>query len=60
MIGYFPTYTLGNLYAAQLFAKAREEVSDLDEAFARGDFSGLLAWLRKRIHRQGGRHCAAR
>ena len=60
MIGYFPTYTLGNLYAAQLFAKARAEVSDLDDAFARGDFSGLLAWLRDRIHRQGGRYSAAR
>ena len=60
LIGYFPTYTLGNLYAAQLFAKAREEVSDLDEGFGRGDFSGLLDWLRDRIHRQGGRYSAVR
>ena len=60
MIGYFPTYTLGNLYAAQLFAKAREEVSDLDESFGRGDFSGLLGWLRDRVHRPGGRYSAAR
>jgi carboxypeptidase Taq len=60
LVGYFPTYTLGNLYGAQLFAKAREEVGDLDAAFARGDFSGLLRWLRDRLHRQGGRYPAAR
>ncbi len=59
MIGYFPTYTLGNLYAAQIFAKAQHEVSGLDAAFAVGDFSGLLAWLRDRIHRHGGRYSAA-
>ena len=60
MIGYFPTYTLGNLYAAQLFAQVRREVGDLDEAFGRGDFSGLLDWLRDRIYRQGGRYPVAR
>lgn len=60
MIGYFPTYTLGNIYAAQLFARARKEVSDLDEAFGRGDFSGLLGWLRERVHRHGGRYSATR
>jgi carboxypeptidase Taq len=60
LIGYFPTYTLGNLYAAQLFTKAREEVGDLDAAFALGDFSGLLGWLRDKIYRQGGRYPAAR
>jgi carboxypeptidase Taq len=56
LFGYFPTYTLGNLYAAQLFARAREELGDLDAAFARGDFAGLLDWLRSRIHRQGRRY----
>jgi carboxypeptidase Taq len=60
LVGYFPTYTLGNLYAAQLFAKASEEVNGLDAAFARGDFSGLLGWLRDRLHRHGGRYPAAR
>src|SRR5262249_36599432 len=47
LIGYFPTYTLGNIYAAQLFARARAELGDIDEAFARGDFSSLLGWLRQ-------------
>src|SRR5262249_29593311 len=60
MIGYFPTYTLGNVFAAQLFARAAAEVGNLDQAFARGDFSGLLGWLREKVHGQGGRYPAAR
>jgi carboxypeptidase Taq len=56
MFGYFPTYTLGNILAAQLFARARQEVGGLDEAFARGDFGGLLGWLREKMYRQGGRY----
>lgn len=55
-IGYFPTYTLGNLYAAQFFAKAQEELGDLGEMFARGEFAPLLSWLRKNIHAQGSRY----
>jgi carboxypeptidase Taq len=53
--GYFPTYTLGNVLAAQLFARASRDLGDLDPAFARGDFSGLLGWLREKVHRPGGR-----
>ncbi len=56
LFGYFPTYTLGNLYAAQLFAKAQSELGGLDEAFARGDFTPLLDWLRAKVHRQGQRY----
>ena len=52
-MGYFPTYTLGNLYAAQLFAAAREQLGDLDAQFARGDFATLLGWLREHVHRHG-------
>jgi carboxypeptidase Taq len=59
MIGYFPTYTLGNVFAAQLFARAAEELGDLAGAFARGDFAGLLGWLRDRVYRQGGCYPAA-
>ena len=55
-IGYFPTYTLGNLYAAQFFEQARKDLGDLDAQFARGEFSPLLAWLRKNIHRHGKRY----
>jgi carboxypeptidase Taq len=60
LIGYFPTYTLGNLFAAQLFDQAATELSDLGEAFARGDFGELLAWLRRKVYRQGHRYPAAR
>jgi carboxypeptidase Taq len=59
LFGYFPTYTLGNLFAAQLFAKASAELGDLSEPFARGEFRGLLGWLRERIHREGHRYPSA-
>lgn len=51
--GYFPTYTLGNLYGAQFFEKAHEDLGDLSAKFAVGDFSDLLGWLRENIHRYG-------
>jgi len=51
--GYFPTYTLGNLIAAQLFAAARRTLGDLDAAFARGEFAPLLGWLRENVHAHG-------
>jgi carboxypeptidase Taq len=56
LFGYFPTYTLGNLFAAQLFARAREELGSLDEQFASGQFAELLNWLRDRVHRHGRRY----
>jgi carboxypeptidase Taq len=58
-IGYFPTYTLGNLYAAQFFAQARADLGDLDAQFRRGEFAPLKEWLNAKIHRQGQRHRAA-
>jgi len=57
-IGYFPTYSLGNLYSAQFFNRAREELGNLDEQFARGEFTPLREWLREKIHRQGQRYRA--
>ena len=59
LIGYFPTYSLGNLYAAQVFAQAKAELSDLPGSFARGDFRPLRDWLREKIHRHGQRYSAA-
>jgi carboxypeptidase Taq len=56
LIGYFPTYTLGNVIAAQLYARAEEELGDLTGAFARGDFTSLLGWLRAKIYHRGGRY----
>jgi carboxypeptidase Taq len=59
MFGYFPTYTLGNAFAAQLMARAAEELGDLDELFARGELVVLRDWLHERIYREGGRFSAA-
>ncbi|MBI1903517.1 MAG: carboxypeptidase M32, partial [Planctomycetia bacterium] len=44
-LGYFPTYTLGNLYAAQFMEQARKDLGDLDEDFRRGQFARLKEWL---------------
>jgi len=57
-VGYFPTYTLGNLYAAQLWEAIQRDLPDLDEAIAGGEFGGLLGWLRDQIHRHGRRYSA--
>ncbi len=53
--GYFPTYTLGNLYAAQIFEKIREDIPDIDSHFERGEFAPLKAWLNENLHRHGSR-----
>lgn len=50
--GYFPTYTLGALIAAQLFAAARAAMSDLAEQIGRGEFVPLFQWLRDKVHAQ--------
>jgi carboxypeptidase Taq len=55
-LGYFPTYTLGNLYAAQFMERARHDLGDLDEDFRRGEFGRLKGWLNEKIHRQGQRY----
>jgi carboxypeptidase Taq len=53
LFGYFPTYTLGNLYAAQLYASAQTDLGTFDERFSQGDFLPLLEWLREHVHRPG-------
>lgn len=53
--GYFPSYALGNMIAAQLWYHALCELPGLLEGFARGQFSRLLAWLRDKVHRRGKR-----
>ena len=59
LFGYFPTYSLGNLYAAQFFAHAEQDLGDLDEQFRRGEFQPLREWLREHIHRHGRRYSPA-
>jgi carboxypeptidase Taq len=58
LIGYFPCYTLGNIFAAQLFAAARLDLGDIERQFAIGDFGNLLSWLRHNVHRHGQRFLA--
>ena len=58
-IGYFPTYTLGNLMSSQIFARLRQDLPDLDDQIAAGRFDELLAWLRTSIHRHGRKFTAA-
>ncbi len=52
-IGYFPSYTLGNIISVQLFAAVQRAHPDLPEQFRRGQFGTLLAWLRQHVHRYG-------
>jgi carboxypeptidase Taq len=52
-IGCFPTYALGNLYAAQFFAALRRDIPCLDEDLARGEPGGIREWLAQNIHRHG-------
>ncbi len=59
LIGYFPTYTLGNLYAAQFFEAIRAETPDLDDRIAKGDMSAVLDWSRTHVHALGRRYSAS-
>jgi len=54
--GYFPTYSLGSFYAAQLFAAANAQISGLQNNIEKGDTSKLLDWLRTNIHQYGRRY----
>jgi carboxypeptidase Taq len=51
--GYFPSYSLGNLYAASLGAKIQEEIPTLWTQVESGNFEEVLTWLRKNIHHRG-------
>ncbi len=53
LMGYFPTYTIGNLVAAQLWERLAIDVPDLDAAIEQGDFTPLREWLRENVHRHG-------
>ncbi len=52
-LGYFPTYAIGNVVAAQLWAAARADIPDLDERLEAGEPAALREWLRERVHRYG-------
>lgn len=54
LFGYFPTYTLGNVYAGCLHAALRRDVPGLDAALAEGDTAPATTWLREKVQRHGG------
>ena len=58
-LGYFPTYTLGNLNAAQLMVAAEKRVPGLTDQLAQGDYAPLLSWLRQNVHQHGRRYLPA-
>lgn len=56
LVGYFPTYALGNLISAQLWEKMLAEHPDIPAKMTEGDFSQILAWLRENVHRHSSRY----
>ena len=52
-LGYFTTYTLGAMYAAQIFNAAKKDMPDLEKNIEDGKFSGLREWLREKVHKLG-------
>jgi carboxypeptidase Taq len=52
-LGYFPTYSLGNVMSAQIWERMLEDVPDVEEQMSRGEFSALREWLREHVHRHG-------
>ncbi|WP_128477422.1 carboxypeptidase M32 [Halorussus pelagicus] len=54
--GYFPTYSLGSVLAAQLFDSAEDDIENLDENVAEGDFEPLHDWLTENVHQHGSRY----
>ena len=58
-LGYFPTYTLGNLNAAQLMFAAEKRVPGLRDQLAQGNYTPLLHWLRENVHQYGRRYLPA-
>jgi len=55
LVGYFPTYALGNLIAGQLFEQAHLETPDLDTQLSSGELRGLREWLREHVHQYGAK-----
>ena len=55
LMGYFPTYTLGNLYGAQFFHQAQQDLPDLQAQIGRGELLNLKTWLNDKVHSRGSR-----
>jgi carboxypeptidase Taq len=52
-MGYFPTYTLGNVLSLQFFQQTLKDMPDLQEQFSQGEFGGLIEWFKEKIHQHG-------
>jgi len=57
--GYFPTYSLGNVYSVQIWERLRDDVDDVDEQIGRGEFGAIREWLRENLHRHGRKYLPA-
>lgn len=55
-IGYFPTYSMGNILGYQIWARLLADLGDVDRDIAQGDFSRILGWLREKVYRQGSKY----
>ncbi len=53
LMGYFPTYTLGNIYGAQIFSKLKEDIPDWEKEIEVGNLQKVLNWFRKNVHEEG-------
>ena len=51
--GYFPTYLLGNIFAAQLFDQIKKDIPHIDPCFEKGNFQPLIDWLMSHLHTHG-------
>ncbi|MGD8850344.1 MAG: carboxypeptidase M32, partial [Anaerolineales bacterium] len=56
LVGYFPTYALGNLIASQLWEKIQKDLPDLQSKIEQAEFDELLGWLHKNIHQHGSKY----
>jgi carboxypeptidase Taq len=59
LIGYFPTYSLGNVYAGELWSALRRELGETDALIRAGELAPIVEWLRRHVHRPGSRHAPA-
>jgi carboxypeptidase Taq len=55
MMGYFPTYALGNIISAQVWEKVNSDIPALDDQIANGEFESLLSWLTEKIYTHGSK-----
>ncbi len=58
LIGYFPTYSLGNIYGVQFYNKMKKDIANIEKNISKGNFGEILSWLRTNIHSYGSAYSA--